>query len=60
MKENKYTIEQIKTILEAWELMVDKFVANDEEKSIRYNYFHWEGNYEKIKKALAVLKECEE
>ena len=54
MKEIKYTIEQIKTILEAWELMVDKFVANDEEKSIRYNYFHWEGNYEKIKKALEI------
>lgn len=48
----KYTIEQIKNILEAWEIMKDHIITNDEDKSVRYNYFHWDDNYKKIKKAL--------
>ena len=49
---NKYTIEQIKSILEAWEIMKDHIIVNDEDKSVRYNYFLFEDNYKKIKKAL--------
>ena len=50
----RYTIEQIKTILEAWEVMKNNIILNDEDKSVRYNFFHFEENYKKIKKAVEV------
>ena len=56
----KYTIKQIEIILEAWEIIKEHIITNDEDKSVRYNFFHWNENYKKIKNAVEILKECEE
>ena len=54
----KYTIKQIEIILEAWEIIKEHIITNDEDKSVRYNFFHWNENYKKIKNAVEILKEC--